>query len=163
MKTTLVSSLHGYSDYDLHGIPMIHRACTGFKMRQGDLFNVYCDHGIKLGAIWTGSLESSLTHFASTHPSYLAMVNNHKRTGFSPTPTIPSNWNPNYSKWRHGGWYVTNVLYPNGACGCVSNNYPDKRWRVVCDTRSELGASDDITFKSRDAAARAEYLHAQSE
>lgn len=34
-------------------------------------------------------------------------------------------WTPIYSSWRHGGWYVHNVRYPSGACGCVSNNYPD--------------------------------------
>ena len=62
-----------------------------------------------------------------------------------------------YSKWRHGGWYVDNVRYPSGACGCVSNNYPDKKWRIVCDDRrGELGAEGDFTFPSRDAAAKAE-------
>jgi hypothetical protein len=58
-------------------------------------------------------------------------------------------WAPSYSPWRHGGWYVDNVRYPGGAVGCVSNNFEDKRWRIVC-------ADDGITFPSRDAAARAE-------
>lgn len=58
-------------------------------------------------------------------------------------------WQPQYSAWRHGGWYVDNVRYPSGAVGCVSNNYEDKRWRIVCE---ESGT----TFPSRDAAARAE-------
>jgi len=58
---------------------------------------------------------------------------------------------PSYSKWRHGGWY-TNVYYPSGACGCVSRNYPDHKWRIVCDSRP-----GDNTYPSRDAAARAEY------
>ncbi|WP_304350038.1 hypothetical protein [Comamonas testosteroni] len=51
----------------------------------------------------------------------------------SPTPPksasasqTPAPWTPAYERWRHGGWYVTNVLYPAGACGCVSNNYDDK-------------------------------------
>lgn len=56
-----------------------------------------------------------------------------------------------YSRWRHDGWY-TNVRYPSGACGCVSRNYPDKRWRIVCDARE-----GDFTYPSRDAAARAEF------
>ena len=60
-------------------------------------------------------------------------------------------WTPTYEKWRHGGWYVTNVRYPSGAIGCVSRNYPDRRWRIVCDARST-----PPTFTSRDAAARAE-------
>jgi len=60
-------------------------------------------------------------------------------------------WTPTYSPWRHGGWYVSNVRYPNGACGCVSNNYPDKKWRIACDNRPT-----DYKYPSRDAAARAE-------
>lgn len=60
---------------------------------------------------------------------------------------------PSYSRWRHGGWYVSNVRYPSGADGCVSNNYLDKRWRIVCC------GHDEVTFPSRDAAARAEYMY----
>jgi hypothetical protein len=67
-------------------------------------------------------------------------------------------WNPVYSKWRHGGWYVHGVRYPNGACGCVSNNYPDKKWRIACDDRRKtLGGEGDFTFPTRDAAAKAEF------
>lgn len=63
-----------------------------------------------------------------------------------------------YSAWRHGGWYVHNVRYPNGGCGCVSNNYPDKKWRIACDTRRRaLGEEGDFTFPTRDAAAKAEF------
>ncbi len=66
-------------------------------------------------------------------------------------------WSPFFDKWRHGGWYVNNLHYPNGAMGCVSCNYPDKKWRIVCDDRrTDLGQPGDFTFPSRDAAARAE-------
>lgn len=58
-----------------------------------------------------------------------------------------------YSPWRHGGWYVGAVRYPSGACGCVSRNYPDKKWRIACDERPFETAP---TFPNRDAAARAE-------
>ena len=58
-----------------------------------------------------------------------------------------------YSSWRHGGWYVNDVHYPSGAVGCVSNNYTDKKWRIVCDPRPFETAP---TFRSRDAAADAE-------
>lgn len=54
-----------------------------------------------------------------------------------------------YSRWRHGGWYVENVRYPSGAVGCVSRNYDDGKWRIVCGDHSR-------TFRSRDDAARAE-------
>jgi len=60
-------------------------------------------------------------------------------------------WSPSYSRWRHGGWYVDNVRYPSGAVGCVSRNYPDGKWRVVCDERP-----GDRAYPSRDAAAWAE-------
>lgn len=67
-----------------------------------------------------------------------------------------SEWTPLYTKWRHGGWY-TNVRYPDGASGCVSNNYEDKQWRIACDSRRlSMGEPGDFTYKSRDAAARAE-------
>ena len=59
------------------------------------------------------------------------------------------NWTPQYEKWRHGGWYITNVRYASGACGCVSRNYEDRKWRIVCGDENQ-------TFPSRDAAARAE-------
>lgn len=62
-----------------------------------------------------------------------------------------------YSLWRHGGWYVNSVRYPSGASGCVSNNYPDKKWRIVCDPRrGELGAEGDYTFSDRLMAAVSE-------
>lgn len=60
----------------------------------------------------------------------------------------------NYSKWRHGGWYVHNVRYPNGAVGCVSCNYADRKWRIACDKRP---FDDQPTFKTRDEAALAEW------
>ena len=61
-----------------------------------------------------------------------------------------------YTKWRHGGWYVQEVRYPNGAVGCVSRNFPDKKWRIVC--HPESGSPQEPTFTSRDAAALAEFV-----
>jgi hypothetical protein len=59
-----------------------------------------------------------------------------------------------YSKWRHGGWYVLNVHYENGAIGCVSRNYKDRKWRIACDRRP---FDEQPTFATRDDAAFAEY------
>ncbi len=64
-------------------------------------------------------------------------------------------WKPEYERWRHGGWY-TNVRYPSGACGCVSRNYADKKWRIVC--REEAG-----TFATRNEATYAERALAMAE
>jgi hypothetical protein len=65
-----------------------------------------------------------------------------------------------FTRWRHGGWYVDNVRYPSGACGCVSRNYPDRKWRIACDPRP---FDQQPTFKSRDDAARAEWLLSNSD
>ena len=62
-------------------------------------------------------------------------------------------WIAACSRWRHGGWYVHNTRYPNGGCGCVSNNYDDKRWRVVCDSRP---LEKIPIFSSREDAANGE-------
>lgn len=72
-------------------------------------------------------------------------------------PSTADQWTPIYSRWRHGGWYVDNIRYPSGGCGCVSRNYEDGKWRIACDSRRDkLGGPGDFTFPSRDAAARAE-------
>jgi hypothetical protein len=69
-------------------------------------------------------------------------------------PVPEAEFVPIYSLWRHGGWYVDNVQYPSGACGCVSRNYSDRKWRIVCDPRP---LAQQPTFATRDEAARAEY------
>lgn len=64
-----------------------------------------------------------------------------------------------FSRWRHGGWYVQGVRYPTGAIGCVSRNYEDGKWRIVCDPRP---FDQRPTFKTRNEAALAEYRLANS-
>lgn len=65
-----------------------------------------------------------------------------------------------YSRWRHGGWYVHEVHYPSGAIGCVSRNYSDRKWRIVCDPRP---FEQRPTFRTRDEAAAAEWNLAAQE
>ncbi len=60
-----------------------------------------------------------------------------------------ADWTPSYQPWRHGGWYV-NLQHPGGGCGCVSRNFDDRKWRVVCF------GSHETTYPNRDAAAYAE-------
>lgn len=62
-------------------------------------------------------------------------------------------WEPIFSPWRHGGWYVDNLRYPSGAVGCVSRNYADRKWRIACDPRPFESAP---TFPNRRAAALGE-------
>jgi hypothetical protein len=78
------------------------------------------------------------------------------REGLRQVADLPADWTPTYEPWRHGGWYVTNVRYPSGAVGCVSRNYTDRKWRIVCEPGSYPGSPTDRTFPSRDAAAHAE-------
>jgi hypothetical protein len=59
-----------------------------------------------------------------------------------------------YSPWRHGGWYVHGIRYPNGGIGCVSRNYADRKWRIACDPRP---FEQRPTFKTREQAAMAEW------
>jgi hypothetical protein len=70
----------------------------------------------------------------------------------TPTPQFAAD----YERWRHGGWYNHSAVYPSGATGCVSNNYPDKRWRIT----GGIIDLDHLTFSSRDDAAKAETLFA---
>jgi hypothetical protein len=77
--------------------------------------------------------------------------------------TAGAEWAPTFSPWRHGGWYVDNVIYPSGAVGCVSRNYPDRKWRIVCDERTDSFGLPTHTFPNRDAAARAEHALAEAE
>lgn len=103
------------------------------------------------------------------HPDQLAFVEyivtddpDHREPFYIPAyvpPEPPANWDPDYSSWRHGGWYVGGVRHESGACGCVSRNYADRKWRIVCDPRegSFPGGPNDHTYANRDEAARAEW------
>lgn len=66
-------------------------------------------------------------------------------------------WEPVFSPWRHGGWIISNLQTSSGGSGCVSNNYPDSQWRIVCDSRRiKLNEPGDITFPTRLEAAKSE-------
>ena len=73
-----------------------------------------------------------------------------------PDYMLGADWTPEYDSWRHGGWYVSNIRYPSGACGCVSRNYEDRKWRIVCS------GSHDTTYATRNEAAHAERSYALS-
>lgn len=62
-------------------------------------------------------------------------------------------WTPAYDYWRHGGSYVTNVVYPSGAVGCIASARHSRsgRFEIAC-----APAGHDETYRTRDAAARAE-------
>lgn len=60
IQITLVTAEHGYDDFDIDGVQRVNRACVPHGIKRGDIFNVYCDDSVKLGATWKGSLERSL-------------------------------------------------------------------------------------------------------
>jgi len=62
---TVKTYKHGYQDFDIDGHPTIHRACVPNGIRVGELFNVYHDESSKSGALWVGTLETSLRKFAA--------------------------------------------------------------------------------------------------
>jgi hypothetical protein len=68
----------------------------------------------------------------------------------TPTPKFTAS----YERWPHRRWRNNSAVYPSGTAGCISNNYPDKRWRISCT----LINLDHLTFSSRDDAAKAETL-----
>jgi len=63
-------------------------------------------------------------------------------------------WAPEYSSWRHGGSYITNVILPGGGCGCIASALH------TISGKFESACFDLGTFPTRDAAARAERAHA---
>ena len=89
------------------------------------------------------------------HPSgvYLSplAIAKHRIAGDPPTQFT-------YERWRHGGWYVFETMWPNGGCGRASRNYADRKWRIACDPRP---FEQQPTFSTRDAAARDEWLFVQ--
>lgn len=70
VKVKLVSSEHGFDDFDVDNLPNVHRACVGRGIKKGDIFNVYCSDGVKLGASWCGEIKQSLANFAKTNVWY---------------------------------------------------------------------------------------------
>lgn len=67
---TLVSSEHGFDDYDVSGIECVHRITVGRGIKRGDICNVYCAGSVKLGAPWQGNVEATLSHFSATHQAF---------------------------------------------------------------------------------------------
>lgn len=70
IQVKLVSSEHGFKDFDVTNLPNVHRACVSHGIKKGDIFNVYCSNGVKLGAAWCGEVVRSLTQFAETNTMY---------------------------------------------------------------------------------------------
>lgn len=98
--------------------------------------------------------ESTLERETLTRAEHIDEMNEYaERRARCVARQFAPDWVPTFSPWRHGGWYVDNLTYPSGAVGCVSRNYADKKWRIVCDPRP---FDEQPTFANRDAAARGE-------
>ena len=80
--TTQLSSVeNGFDDLDVEGLPKVHRVCVGHGIRTGDIFNVYCADGVKLGAEWHGSVEDSLRRFAARNERHRALLDTAPASG----------------------------------------------------------------------------------
>ncbi len=55
MQTSLISTEHGFHDFDIEGAGSIERATVDQKIRSGDLFNIYLADGVKHGVKWIGT------------------------------------------------------------------------------------------------------------
>jgi len=60
IETTLVSTEHGFEDYDVTGHSSITRACVPHKVKVGDTFNIYHHESSKSAIIWQGDLLASI-------------------------------------------------------------------------------------------------------
>lgn len=68
-------------------------------------------------------------------------------------------WKPKYEPYKNC-YEISNLVYPDGTFGSVSNAYDDKNWRICREVRlvMEIGDPGDKHYPTRDAAARAELL-----
>lgn len=64
---------------------------------------------------------------------------------------VSDDWEPAYERWRHGGSYVVNLVYPTGAVGCIASA------RHTVSGKFEIACQPDAgQFSTRRAAAFAE-------
>ena len=54
MKLTLVSSQHGFFDFDIEGHKEVRRVCVPLSLKRGETFNVYTKTEGKVGVTWLG-------------------------------------------------------------------------------------------------------------
>lgn len=67
MDITLISTNHGFHDFDIAGFASVRRATVSPAIKKGDQFNLFFGESSKVGARWIGSnglntrdLESSI-------------------------------------------------------------------------------------------------------
>ena len=63
-EAILTESANGFDDYDVKGHPVVHRVCPAHDIKTGDIFNAYCEDGIKIGVAWRGGILASLNESA---------------------------------------------------------------------------------------------------
>lgn len=79
----LVSTEHGFRDFDVIDHPVIRRATVASDIRKGDYFNVYHGESSKAGAKWFGNLEKSLAVWLTIQASEGVEDIDHPFTKFS--------------------------------------------------------------------------------
>lgn len=64
----LVSSEHGFDDFNVIGAPSVGRICLPYDIKPGDNFNVYCDNDRKVGDIWQGTYSGAVGKLLDRKP-----------------------------------------------------------------------------------------------
>ncbi|MFV8385221.1 hypothetical protein ACNO5E_14125 [Vibrio parahaemolyticus] len=54
MEIRLVSTEHGYHDFDVADAELVKRVTVDENIKKGDMFNIYLHGGKKVGGIWRG-------------------------------------------------------------------------------------------------------------
>lgn len=84
----LVSSEHGFDDFDVAGHGDVHRICVGHGIQQGESFNAYGPDGVKTGVKWCGSVELSLGRFLGVAESAIQVTPAEPPAGDAPRPRM---------------------------------------------------------------------------
>ncbi|MFC9008394.1 hypothetical protein [Streptomyces microflavus] len=66
LEIVLVTSAHGFQDYDIKGHSVLRRACIPHDIKKGENFNLYHGESSKSGVKWTGDLADSLHKWFSS-------------------------------------------------------------------------------------------------
>lgn len=66
LEFVLVTSDHGFQDYDIKGHSVLRRACIPHDIKKGENFNLYHGESSKSGVKWTGALSDSLHKWLSS-------------------------------------------------------------------------------------------------
>lgn len=154
IKLQLVSTEHGFDDFDVVGHQDIHRICVGQGLANGGVFNVYGPGSTKRGAAWRGTIESSLASFLVVSASSIEVSREMK---FSNEAFKAEAMNGDGEAW--GVRDASSVVYETMFCESTARRlaqltslYPDEDWNAVSARLESEGF--DLTDPGLQSSAR---------